>query len=70
MRKLITGGTIVNEGRAFEGAIVIEDETIVEIIDGDVVPRGTFDETIDATGCFVMPGIIDTHVHFREPGIV
>ena len=50
MRKLITGGTIVNEGRAFEGAIVIEDETIVEIIDGDLVSRGTFDETIDATG--------------------
>lgn len=69
MRKLITGGTIVNEGRAFEGAIVIEDETIVEIIEGDLVPRGTFDETIDATGCFVMPGIIDTHVHFREPGM-
>lgn len=69
MRKLITGGTIVNEGRAFDGAIVIEDETIVEIIDGDLGPRGTFDETIDATGCFVMPGIIDTHVHFREPGM-
>ncbi|MBO6288273.1 MAG: dihydroorotase, partial [Prevotella sp.] len=27
------------------------------------------DQTVDATGCFVLPGIIDTHVHFREPGL-
>ena len=69
MRKLIQSGTIVNEGRSFIGSLIIEDDRITEIIEGNKIPRGTFEETIDATGCFVIPGIIDTHVHFREPGL-
>ena len=69
MRKLIFGGTIVNEGREFKGSIVIDADRISKIIEGNEAPRGTYDETIDATGCFVLPGIIDEHVHFREPGM-
>ena len=69
MRKLIFGGTIVNEGREFKGSIVIDANRISKIIEGNEAPRGTYDETIDATGCFVLPGIIDEHVHFREPGM-
>ena len=69
MRTLIHGGTIVNEGRKFQGAIIIDDDRISRITEGKGVPRGTYDETIDATGCFVLPGIIDEHVHFREPGM-
>ncbi|WP_288152161.1 dihydroorotase [uncultured Prevotella sp.] len=69
MRKLIFGGTIVNEGREFKGSIVIDGDRINKIIEGNEAPRGTYDETIDATGCFVLPGIIDEHVHFREPGM-
>lgn len=69
MRKLIFGGTIVNEGREFKGSIVIDGDRISKIIEGNEAPRGTYDETIDATGCFVLPGIIDEHVHFREPGM-
>ena len=69
MRKLIHGGTIVNEGRQFVGSIIIDDDRISRITEGKEVPRGTFDETIDATGCFVLPGVIDEHVHFREPGM-
>ncbi|WP_028898443.1 dihydroorotase [Prevotella sp. HUN102] len=69
MRKLIYGGTIVNEGRTFKGAVVIDNERIAEITENTQPSRGTFGETIDATGCFVLPGMIDTHVHFREPGL-
>lgn len=70
MRKLIFGGTIVNEGREFKGSIVIDGDRISKIIEGNRAPRsGTYDETIDAAGCFVLPGIIDEHVHFREPGM-
>ena len=70
MRTVITGGRIVNEGRCFEGTLTIEDERIVEIGEGsNASPSARADAVIDATGCYVLPGIIDTHVHFREPGM-
>ena len=69
MRSIIQGGTIVNEGRLFDGSIVIEDERIAKIVSGNKVPEALYDEIIDASGCFVLPGIIDDHVHFREPGL-
>ena len=70
MRTLIKGGRIVNEGRTFEGAIVIENERIVDVIDGKDIPQeSSFASVVDAKGCYVLPGIIDTHVHFREPGM-
>ncbi len=69
MRKLIQGGTIVNEGQMLNGAIVIEDNRIAQILTEYTAPRGNFDEIVDASGCFVLPGVIDTHVHFREPGM-
>jgi len=69
MRTIVEGGTIVNEGRTFDGAIVIEDGAITQIIQGHIDPEASFDEVIDASGCFVLPGIIDDHVHFREPGL-
>lgn len=69
MRILIHGGTIVNEGQRFTGSVTVEDDRIADIIEGTTIPRGTFDRKVDATGCFVLPGIIDEHVHFREPGM-
>jgi len=69
MRTLIQGGTIVNEGRTFDGSIVVEDELISQIKQGHTIPEASYDEIIDASGCFVMPGVIDDHVHFREPGL-
>ena len=65
---LITNGRIVNEGQSFDGFVVIEGDSIKSIGKGEA-PRGDYDETVDATGCLVLPGIIDDHVHFREPGL-
>lgn len=69
MRTLIQSGTLVNEGQTFEGAIIVEDGRISQIVKGNTAPEASYDEVIDASGCFVLPGVIDDHVHFREPGL-
>lgn len=69
MLTLISGATIVNEDRKLCGSLLIEDDRIAEIYEGDMTPRGHYDRKVDAAGCFVLPGIIDDHVHFREPGL-
>ena len=69
MRAVIQGGRIVNEGKIFDGSIVVEDTKISKIVEGETSPEDIVDEVIDASGCFVLPGIIDDHVHFREPGL-
>ena len=48
MRILIKGGRLVNEGRVFDGNIIIEDGNIIEITKQQ--PEASFDETIDASG--------------------
>lgn len=53
----------------FEGALVIDGDTIAQIIEGKDTPRGSYEREIDASGCFVLPGLIDEHVHFRDPGL-
>ena len=69
MRAVIQGGRIVNEGKIFDGSIVVEDTKINKIVEGETSPEVVADEIIDASGCFVLPGVIDDHVHFREPGL-
>lgn len=69
-RTQIKNATIVNEGRRFIGTLVIDDDRIDEIIEGaDSEPVIPVDETIDGTGCYLFPGVIDDHVHFRNPGL-
>ncbi len=68
MRLLIKDAKIVNEGESFQGSLVVEDEEILEVIKGEKV-KGDFDKTLDAKWSFLLPGIIDEHVHFREPGL-
>lgn len=73
MKKLIHNAKIVNEGRQFKGAVLIEDDRIAAIYEGDS-PSFSIDPSsftsIDADGALLLPGIIDTHVHFREPGMI
>ena len=63
---LIQHGTILDPSRKLEkkADLLIRDGKIAGI--GDKL--GPADQTIDATGCYVTPGLIDVHVHFREPG--
>ena len=69
-RLLIDHVTMVNEGREFKGALLIENEHIGKIIEGEVDYSAiATDAIIDAKGCYLIPGVIDEHVHFRDPGL-
>ena len=68
-RTYIHNARIVNEGQTFEGAIVIENEVIAEVLKAGETPASPCDETIDAEGLYLIPGVIDDHVHFRDPGL-
>ena len=68
-RTLIQNAVIVNEGRKVLGSVVIEGEKIAEILTGEEKTTTPCDEIIDATGCYLLPGAIDEHVHFRDPGL-
>ena len=68
-RILKHNATIVNEGQSVKGSIVIEDGRIAEVLTNWKPLSAPCDETIDATGCYLLPGIIDDHVHFRDPGL-
>ena len=69
MRVLISNPTIVNNGEQFQGSIVVNNGKIVEILRDNELPRAECDEIIEATGLYLIPGVIDDHVHFREPGL-
>lgn len=65
---VIQNATIVNEGRQFTGYVIISGQMIETVGEGDIdVPANC--DVVDATGLLLLPGIIDCHVHFREPGI-
>ena len=71
MTTLIHGGIIVNEGMRRQADIIVEDDRIKEIIPEGISACSTdsFDVVLDASGCYVLPGVIDSHVHFRDPGL-
>ncbi len=72
--KLIKGAQIINEQSIFKGSVLINDQKIEKIIPpekenelGQIFLENTF--TIDANDKYLMPGVIDDQVHFREPGL-
>ncbi len=69
MRTLISNPIIVNEGQQFRGSIILNDGLIMKILTGDELPSVSVDRIVDATGMYLIPGVIDDHVHFREPGL-
>lgn len=69
MRTLISNPLIVNEGETFRGSVVVSNGRITEIIRGGKRPKREIDCIIEAEDMFLIPGVIDDHVHFREPGL-
>lgn len=71
MKKIIKNGTLINENKIYQAHIIIEDQLISDIIPGELsedVLQGA--EIIDASEQFIIPGVIDDQVHFREPGLI
>ena len=66
-RLLITNARLINEGTIRDADVLISGERIEKIGSG-IAPAET-DEVIDAHGRYLVPGMIDDQVHFREPGL-
>lgn len=67
---LIKNATIFNDGKCFTGSVLLDGEIISAVFQEGAVPENIYiDEVIDATGLWLIPGVIDDQVHFREPGL-
>ena len=66
-RTLIKDATIVNEGEVHKASVLIDGEIIAGIFKAGDAPEA--DNVIDAQGRWLLPGAIDDHVHFRDPGL-
>lgn len=64
---LIHHATLINEGMRLPGSVLIKDGKIDKILPPETDCQA--DETIDASGMYLLPGVIDDHVHFRDPGL-
>ena len=69
MSLFIRNATIINEGLSVQGSLFVRGGIIQRIYLSPELPEIPSGSTvIDATGQWLLPGVIDTHVHFREPG--
>lgn len=68
MLTIINNATIVNEGTQQRGAVIIDGDRIIDVLPQPMEQTETFDTVIDGTDLYLLPGVIDEHVHFREPG--
>jgi allantoinase len=66
-RTVIANGVVAADYGVFPAHVVVEGERIVELAVGDAPVAGA-DEVIDAAGLVVLPGAIDPHAHFEDPG--
>lgn len=67
MKTLIKNAQIVNEGKIFKSDVLIEYDLIAKI--SSTISEENVDKIIDAENSFLIPGVIDDQVHFREPGL-
>ena len=64
---LITNARVINEGEIRAADVLVEGERIKKVAGNIAAEAGI--EVIDARGCYLIPGMIDDQVHFREPGL-
>lgn len=69
MNYWIKNATLVNEGETFVASVLVSDGLISKIVVDGQPFEPEHAEVIDATGKYLIPGVIDEHVHFREPGL-
>ncbi|MDE5561849.1 MAG: dihydroorotase, partial [Bacteroidaceae bacterium] len=69
MRTLIKNATIVNNGESLVGSLLLDGDRIGRVFIDDAPECAGDCEVVDATGAYLLPGVIDEHVHFREPGM-
>jgi len=65
---LIKNANIVNEGKIIVGDVLVEEDRIAEV-GGSISAKSSQTKVIEADGLYLMPGMIDDQVHFREPGL-
>ena len=68
LKLLIKNGTIVCSGYRYKADILAEDERIALITAPGSLSETAADQVIDAEGLYILPGVMDSHVHFRDPG--
>lgn len=68
MRMLIKGGRCFVDGRLIDTDVLIKDGKI-QALGKNLVAEDSVDKLIDASGKLVAPGLVDVHVHFRDPGL-
>ena len=66
--RAIVGGTVITGGQSRIADVLISGESILDVVDSGSVKFDPGVDVVDATGKWIMPGMIDVHVHFREPG--
>jgi dihydroorotase-like cyclic amidohydrolase len=66
---IVRNGTVVTSDATFEADLAIKDGKFVAIAAPGELGLSAAEE-LDAAGLHVLPGVIDGHVHFREPGFV
>jgi len=69
MKTLIQDAVIINEGRSFVGSVLIDGAFVTAVYEEGETPRADGATVINARGQWLLPGVIDDHVHFREPGM-
>ncbi|MCW8140150.1 MAG: dihydroorotase [Planctomycetota bacterium] len=66
---LIAHGRVVDPARGVDGALdVLVEDGKVRAVAPNLLREGRYDRVLDASGMVVAPGLVDMHVHFREPG--
>ena len=62
----LTGGTVATPSGNVEADVLVDDGKIVGLVSGDIPTAAV--RTVDISGKLLLPGMIDVHVHTREPG--